>query len=145
MSYHTWHNYGYGICTTDINEQNVDRLQELLKAAPVFRAEIEDWLIETKTETPTWDDYMEYDSDCYLGLATILKEVIEEAEGIELTACDDSGGSEYLLYQAKYPWETPEKERKLTKEQLDEIFRRYVNVLTDEIIDIDDYSPENGG
>ena len=80
-----------------------------------------------------------------LGLATILRRTIEEVEGISLTACDDSEGRTYLMYQPRYPWQITEKERNLTEERLTELFQRYFGMLTDEIIDIEYQSAENGG
>lgn len=37
MSYSTWHNYGYGICTSDLKIDSVERIEELLKHAPEYR------------------------------------------------------------------------------------------------------------
>ena len=88
MSYITWHYYGFGICTDAIQTKDVERLQALLAKAPELEKEIQKWLTECGIEDPVWDDYMEYDQDYSLGLATIMKEVILEAEGIEMTACD---------------------------------------------------------
>ena len=95
MSYSTWHNYGYGIRVDDIKEQSVERLQALLKLAPELDQKIRAWLSELDIAEPDWDDYMDFDQVYYLGLATILQQVIEEAEGLRLTACDDSSGATY--------------------------------------------------
>lgn len=145
MSYRTWHNYGYGICVDDIKTKNVSRLQALLELAPEFKAIIEGWLSELEVEEPSWDDYMKFDQDFYLGLATILKGVIEEAEGIDLTACDNYDSVAYLLYQPMYPWNMDSYDRGLTEEKAAEIFRRYISILTDDPIDIDYQEVENGG
>lgn len=88
---------------------------------------------------------MEYDQDFYLGLATLLQKVIEEAEGIQMTACDDFDCKNYLLYPPSYPWQLNDIDRSLTKNRLAEIFRRYVQILTSGPIDIDYQSAENGG
>ncbi len=145
MSYTTWHNYGYGICVDDIKEQDVARLQELLNHAPEFHATVQRWLAEAGITEPTWNDYMEFDQDCSSGLATLLQKVIEEAEGIQMTACDDYDSVSYLLYQPSYPWNLMEQERNLTEQQIAEIVSRYVRILTSEPIDIDYQSVENGG
>lgn len=145
MSYSTWHNYGYGICVDDINTQDVERLQALLELAPKFKAEIENWLSKQEIQEPSWDDYMEFDQDFCLGLATILKEVIAEAEEIDLTACDNYDSKGYLLYQPMYPWDMRESDRGLTKEKVAELFHRYVSILTDTPIEVDDQAVENGG
>lgn len=35
MSYNTWHNYGYGICTDDLKEEiNLVKLMKLIQLAP---------------------------------------------------------------------------------------------------------------
>lgn len=145
MSYSTWHNYGYGICVDDINTQDVERLQALLVLAPEFKAKIDGWLTEREIQEPSWDDYMEFDQDFQLGLATILKEVITEAEGIDLTACDDYDGKVYLLYQPMYPWNITEADSGMTEEKAAGIFRHYVSILTEVPIDIDYQAVENGG
>ncbi len=88
---------------------------------------------------------MEFDQDFYLGLATILKMVIEEAEEICLTACDDYNSVSYLLYQPMYPWYMDSVDRDLTEEKTAEIFRRYISILTDDPIDIGYQEVENGG
>ena len=145
MSYTTWHNYGYGICVDDIKEQDVARLQELLNHAPEFHATIQRWLTEANITEPTWDDYMEFDQDYLLGLATLLQKVIEEAEGIQMTACNNFDGVAYLLYSPSYPWQLKNSERDLTEEQIVQLFGRYVRILTDIPIDVDYQSVENGG
>lgn len=145
MSYTTWHDYGYGICTDDIKEHNVERLQNLLKLAPRCESKIQEYLAGAGISDPVWEDYMEYDQDFNCRLATIFMEVIEEAEGICMTSCSDYNCKLYLIYQAKYPWAISEEEKALTQEGLTDIFARYVGVLTDEAIDIDYQSVENGG
>ena len=89
MSYDSWHNYGYGICVTDIQNENVEQLQAMLKLAPELDREIHAWFASRSITEPTWEDYEEFDQDYMLGLATILRRTIEEVEGISLTACDD--------------------------------------------------------
>ena len=145
MSYTSWHNYGYGIRVDDIVCSDVERMERLLAMAPQFSAKLHEWLSESEITEPAWDNYMEYDQDFYLGLATILKEVIEEAEGIQMTACDDYNSVSYLLYQLNYTWKLEEQERNLTEQQVAEIIGRYVRILTSEPIDIDYQSVENGG
>ena len=145
MSYDIWHNYGYGICVDDIGEENIERLQTLLLQAPEVKAKIESWLTERKIKAPSWDDYMEFDQDYHLGLATILSEVIAEVEGINLTACDDYDGNAYLLYKPMYPWQMGDMDCGQTEEKIVGIFRRYISILTDTPIEIDYQEVENGG
>lgn len=88
---------------------------------------------------------MDYDDDNQLGLATILRIVIEECEGIHLVACDDFAGREYLIFHQQYPWNMNTKELAMTKERLDKLFAKYISILTDEPLVIDYQVVENGG
>lgn len=145
MSTYTWHHYGYGICTDHIKTESVDRLQQLLRLVPEFEAEINGWLKEIEVDAPTYEDYMDFDQDYHLGIATILLNVIKEAEGIEMLACDDAAGMVYLMFPPLYPWRIEENERGLTEEKIEEILRKYIAVLTDEEITIEYQSAENYG
>ena len=145
MSYSTWHNYGYGVCVDNISTQDMERLQALLELAPKLKAKIDGWFSEQEVEEPSWDNYMEFDQDFYLGLATILKETIAETEGIDLTACDNYEGVPYLLYQPMYPWKMCDIDCGMTEERVAGIFRHYIGILTDDPIEIDYQVVENGG
>lgn len=145
MSYATWHTYGYGICTDDIATKDVKRLEVLLELAPDYRDYLQEILQDLGVENPTWDDYMNADQDYNLGLSTILREVISEAEGVELEACDDIEGHRFLLYCPRYPWHFSVKDNKLTEDGCKELFKKYVRILTDQDVDIDYQSVENGG
>lgn len=145
MSFTTWHNYGYGLCVSELNIDSVEKLYQLLERAPSYKKDFTDWVAECELEDPSFKDLMDFDEDYQNGVATFLKEVISEAEGIELTACDDFDGSTYLLYQPSYPWYLSEKERGLTEEAVASLIREYVSILTDEDLTIDYCSVENGG
>lgn len=145
MGYQTWHNYGYGICVSDINTESVERLKRLLHCAPKYEAKINAWLKECGIDHPAYEDYMEFDQDYHLGLATILCAVMQENERITFFACDDYEGACYVLYAPSYPWELPEDEAGLTKERMETIFCKYVSILTNQEIKIDYQSVENGG
>ncbi|WP_300783022.1 hypothetical protein [uncultured Acetatifactor sp.] len=145
MSYSTWHTYGYGICVSDIREPSVERLQNLLAMAPVLQGAIREWLALCGISEPDYEDYMGFDQDYRLGLATILKEVILEAENVELEACDSFEGKDYLLFCPNYPWNWKNQRQLKTEADVADIFKKYIPVLTDEPIDIDYQSVENGG
>lgn len=145
MGFKTWHNYGYGICVSDIVDVPVERLMLLLEQAPVFHQEVNDWLAQEGIEDPAYEDYMAFDEDYMLGLSTILSHVIEEAEHVHFTACDDFDGNDYLIYMPSYPWELPDNERRLTEERIEDILRTYTSILTDDDITICYQSAENGG
>jgi hypothetical protein len=117
----------------------------LLALAPEFNAQMQKWLADSEIEDPVWDDYMGFDQDCCMELAALLKEVILEVEGLDLLACDSEDGDKYLIYEPSYPWKLSEVERSLTEERLQEMFKRYIGVLTDKPIDITYQEVENGG
>lgn len=145
MGYVSWHTYGYGICVSEMKENSLERLQKLLALAPEFQRDIQQWLEECEITEPTFEDYLEYDQDYNLGLATILKEIILEVEGVDLVACDSYDGMDYLLYCPSYPWHQSGKKELFTEEEAAQLFQKYVSVLTDEEITIDYQSVENGG
>lgn len=145
MSYQTWHTYGYGICVSDIKECTVERLENLLLMAPNYQADIRQWMGECEITEPSLEDYLDFDQGFRLGLATLLKEVILESEGIELVACDSYDSMDYLLYCPSYPWHKNGKKLLATEEDAIALFQKYVAVLTDEEIDIGYQDVENGG
>ena len=145
MGFHSWHEYGYGIKTTNITTNSVERLRIMLKLAPVLESNIASYFRLNGITDPTWDDYMDYDVDCMCGLATILAEFLYEVEDISFTACSDWDGELYLIYTPSYPWYTRESEKDLTMIKLDEILKKYIGMLTDEYVDIDFWEVENGG
>lgn len=145
MSFQSWHNYGYGIRVSNIKEVPVERLQAMLRHAPNYERKINQWLQECGIETPTYEDYLQFDDDFYLGLAMLMRETIEEAEGVVFVACDDYDSEKYLIYPPQYPWELGEAETKYTEETIRDILNRYISILTDEEIEIDYQSAENGG
>lgn len=145
MSYTSWHTYGYGICVSDITDESLERLQKLVSMAPKYEKRIQEWLDSCKISEPAYEDYMEFDQEYLLGLATILKEVILETEDIELEACDSHDGTEYLLYMPDYPWNRGNHRQLMTEDAVVRLFKKYVSILTDEAVEVDYQSVENGG
>lgn len=134
-----------GILYIEAEKPDVKRLQSLLSLAPKLNKRIAQWLAEADLSSPEYEDYMEFDQDYMLGLAYLLKEVILEAEVIEFTACDDFYGHTFLVYEPRYPWQTGEKERLMQESDIQDIFQKYVSVLTGKPIEIAYQAVENGG
>ena len=145
MSYSTWLTYGYGICVSDIKEASLERLQKLISMAPEYQKKIQEWLDDCEISEPAYEDYLEFDQDYMLGLATILKEVILEAEDSDLVACDSHDGTDYLIYVPDYPWNQGKHRQIKTEKAVEELIQKYVSILTDEVVEIDYQSVENGG
>ena len=145
MSYHTWSVDGYGICTSEI-VTTIERIEELLKHAPIFSKKLHDDFLEWEIDEPNIYDYLGYDCDYYTGIAFIMKEVIKEAEDIQLDTAENFDGDWYLLLCPWYPW-TPvtEREKNLTIEELDCVFKKYIHIVTDDELIIKYQSVENGG
>lgn len=155
MSYNTWHNYGYGICTDDLKEEiNLVKLMKLIQLAPNLYERVKEY-IDTYCDgqiTETYDILESYVEECgennYGGLAEIMYEVIKEVEGIELYVCTDFDGAAYLIYPPIYPWQLKnmsDKEKNLTEETLCELYAKYLHVVTDEDLVVEYKSVENGG
>lgn len=145
MSYTSWHTYGYGICLSKLECNSMERMQKLLKLAPKYYKSVQNWLREQRIEKPDVGDILESDQEYHLGLATVLQNVMLEAENIRFTACDDYNSETYLVYEPSYPWSVPEKERNLTEETLRQILAKYISILTDDVFEVDYCSVENGG
>lgn len=118
-------------------EHAFTRLQKLLpqqdRLLPkIYQTEDDQYIIY-------WDSIYDFG-----GLAEILYEVIKEVEEIDLLLCTDSGDKTYLIYTPSYPW-TPktEKEKELTEEKLENMFRKYLRIVTDEQLPVDYKSVEN--
>lgn len=144
MSYSTWHTYGYGICTDEI-ETTVEKIEELLNKAPKYKKEIHNWFEECEITKPTIEDYEEFDQDWYCGLATILCSVIREADDVQFEVANDFDDNRFLLFPTCYPWQLNEREKNFTKEDIEKIIRKYVSILTDKPIVIANQSVANGG
>lgn len=145
MSTVEWGIVGYGICTNDI-DTTVGRIKEVIAYAPVFEQELKTYFMECEIINPTLDDYLEYDSDHYSGLAYLIARVMEEAEnGIQLDYCVDGYNNYYVLFAANYPWLMNEKMKNLTKKQVHSMFAKYIHILTDKDIKIGYINTTNFG
>lgn len=78
-------------------------------------------------------------------MGAILKDVIAEAEGIELVACDDLNGHIYLLYPPMYPWSMEEADRLMTEERIESVIKKYLGIVAESDFEIDYQSAENCG
>lgn len=138
-----WVDYGYGICINDLEINSVERIEELLSHAPNYRENIHEYFNECEITEPTVDDYEEFDDDLCNGFATLLKKVIYEATGINLDSESDYSSIRYLIYSPRYPWNMTYEDVSVTKEKLNEIFNKYVSIITDSNIEIGIQAVEN--
>lgn len=145
MSYSSWHEHGYGICLENIAFDSVERVESLLSYAPNLKSKVHNWFEDCQITDPKIEDYLDYDQDFYLGMATILREVILESEGIELLACKDYDDRCYLIYPPKYPWYMEKDTLEMTEEKIRWIIDKYLRIITDSEFEFDYQSVENGG
>lgn len=146
MSYSTWSVEGFGICTSEIKTTK-EKLINLINMSPKLNGEINKWLMDNDNYNPTLEDYLEFDDDYCSGIAYLMQRVIKDVENINMDIADSFDGDWYLLITPWYPWSTgitPE-ENNLTRKSAEYIFNKYVSILTDQKIDIDYQSVENGG
>lgn len=147
MSYRTWITYGYGICVDDI-KTTAEKLLKLASVNENVLKDVREYLDERypngyKDEDLTLDDFDELEGDyCERGVAYVLYQVIDD---IEVEFADDYNGTQYILYTPTYPWYMTYKDKNLSEEEVKNIFTKYIGILTEEDVDIDYYSVENGG
>ena len=139
----TYHIYGFGVELSQLGEISLGRLEQLIDMAPIFKSKIIKWFEDEKIDKPTLENYYEYDEE-NLGLPTLLKEVIFELEGIDLTACEDLNSRQYLLYEEKYPWNMTTIDCFMTPERLSNIYRKYIKVISDSLDYVIEYHGVEG-
>ena len=88
---------------------------------------------------------MAYDDNDGCNLAAILRMVILETEGVELTACNNFSDQDFLLYEPLYPWGLTEIDKTITKEKLESIFCKYLSMITENVPEFGYQEAENGG
>lgn len=137
----TYHIYGFGVELSQLGVISLDRLQQLIGMAPVLELKILKWFKDEKINKPTLKNYYEFDEE-NLGLPTILKEVIFELEGVDLTACEDLNNGVYLLYESKYPWNMTPVDCFMTPERLSSLYRKYLKIISDSDFEIEYHSVE---
>lgn len=144
MSYKTWTTDGFGFCVDDINT-TPEKLLKLAAMEPSVDKIVKDYIedLNISIDELTVDDFDYLEGEYYEhGIAYILYNVISE---IPIVFADDYCGIPYILYCPSYPWSMNEKEHILSQDDVEEIFKKYIKILTDENIIIDYYSVENGG
>lgn len=145
MSYHTWITYGYGVRTDNIKVKSLEALQNLIAHAPLAKEDFKNWFEENNIESPTIEDYYEYDENDGCHLAAILRMVILETEGVEFTACNNFSDQDFLIYEPIYPWGLTEIDKTMTKEKMESILCKYLSMITEIVPEFGYQEAENGG
>ncbi len=145
MSTMTWHNYGYGICTSNLEVDSVERIEKLLDKAPDYKEKIHAHLKAKGISEPTLDDYYDATDESEYEIADLLMEVLWEVTGLNFVSCDDSEDNYYLIYMPMYPWNMDEANKSITEEEVANLIKEYVAIVSDTPIELDYQSVENYG
>lgn len=155
MSYRTWSIDGFGFCVDNI-ETTMERALKLAALNEEIYEDLKDYINDIREEAGFTEEDGYTDEDITIdfidefegnygerGLTTILREVISQE--LPVAFADDFDGTDFILYCPSYPWGLNANEKNLTKQDVINIFNKYLSILTDEPIAIDYYSVENGG
>jgi len=131
--------YGYGVCIDYIKEHKLDKLTCLIKTkfAEMYKIITED----TPENELTLEDIMEWigiyeGNNGGDGLNGMLADIIVKETGISINAVSDDNGFDYLLLWESTPWGFNEKTRALTEDEFCNIIRKYINMVTDEELEV---------
>lgn len=144
MSYRCWTVNGFGVCIDDIKTTPA-RVLELARLKNMD--EVTEYLDDGR---PGWtesdlsmDDFNDLCGDYgEYGVAYVLLNAIDE---IDISYANDYCGVQYVLFEPTYPWYMSQKTAKITEEDVINVMRKYISILTDDEVAIDYYSVENGG
>ena len=137
---------GYGICTDEI-KTSIAQVKALIAMSDKVNEELSPDFAEGEEECETAQEFAQWLSDGGwadedAGLATILAEVIKDCEGVNFLGTSDAWCNCFLVFPESYPWKYTEKDMSMTEEKLNEIFHKYVSVLTDLPVDIKEQTIE---
>jgi len=123
MSCKTWIDYGYGFCLGNlILTDDTGKIDKFLDYAPEYKKRVFETFKESGITEPYFEDYEELDQDYCLGVASLIKEVLNEYCGLEIfCSCENYENDKYVMYCRDFPWNMSKEEKELTTEKLDEI------------------------
>lgn len=129
--------YGVSLADIKINEDKaIAFLHELADNGydcylSDYMESVENYDISTFSE---WVD--DFESDGYFGLSAFLWRIIKTLENINIDV-ESEEGCEYLGLLLRLPWDFNQKTRNITIEGYNNILRKYINKVTDDVLDID--------
>lgn len=140
--------YGCGLATWDLDKASPDRVRALIAYLPDYESEMKEKAskdgldyeaLSTEELTELKDTLEDAQFACGMGVADIIAEVVCRLEGITLTTCSDYEGNRFLLFVPSYPWQMTEREMRLSPEELEGVFEKYVKALSDKTLSELDY------
>jgi hypothetical protein len=144
--YTTWHNYGYGIQTDNLNTDKT-RLCALIDTSPEVKGEILSLLRPgTKPEDYDYDNLLSIIEECDYNndnddiIAGLLTQVIYINEDLPVEYVTDFDDNNFVILPKVYPWQTTDTMKALTSEDdITALFAKYISILTDQNLDELDY------
>lgn len=132
--------YIYGVCVSSIREINNEKAVAFLKELNNmgYSDYLAAYIMDKNDNGEDFGikDWLEaFDENGYCGEAAFLKSVIEEVEGVDI-CCDDSTGHDYIGLFPVAPWAFNDKTRNMSSGEYENILRKYVSRITDEILEI---------
>lgn len=151
MSFRSYHIYGIGINTDNINT-TAEKVRDFIALAPNFKKDFSGELTNSEynqiNDFCVIEDLFDNNCDDYFSLGAVISKVVFELEHISLVSCENFDNINFCVFCPMYPWVGNVTEKSLTEEQLKEIFTKYVAYLTDQPLSELDYGYqeiENGG
>ena len=135
---------GYGI---DINEHDTDNFPGIIKFVKKYTPDVyNDMLEDTCIEDDGSEDSLEaaldwlecYENDGEEGLHAYLAFVMSKEENIAFESYDDKYRGRYIFICAEMSWDYGEKLRAVTKDEVNEMFRKYISQISEK-----EYTPDN--
>ena len=159
MSMVSWHNYGYGVCTSKI-ETTADKLRAYIDSHEKLKSDFIRYIAdseeltdinergEIETDTKAVEEsyknyslgeliefYVDY-SDFHESLNGIIQQAITEETGIPLISCTDCNSDEnFVIMPSYYPWEVIDNNALLSiksENDIKKIFAENIKALTDQ-------------
>lgn len=101
MSYHTWHEYGYGFCFVDIKKETIEKIEKHFN----------------------WEDFNE---DTYVLGERIAEKLNDIGDCNGFLSCTDYDDNVYVIYSVGYPWHMTDKDKEMTEQNVENIIISYM-------------------
>ena len=136
---HYWTIDGYGLAVDPVS-YTPNGVIALAAMVPDIKAYLDEGIKECQKGKPhavTEEEINEFMDDYETksgihGLAAVLADVMNELEPVvKVTPCENYDNEQFVLYEPNFPWHMSEKEKTLSCEELDSIFKKYLDILTE--------------
>ena len=123
----------FGAVIPSMDNVTSNDVRSLIALAPEFEDKVEHYFTTHHIVSPTVGDYMGIDINNFAGIVGILQAVILESEHIRTIVLEEADRNSYLLCSVCKP-------KSFTPIKVQEIFSKYLSVLTGDVPDFLYYS-----